>query len=504
MLSAVSALPVISDFVFGSCFMRRSFDQINPEHCSPQQRDIIRLASALFSCPVAAKLTMNLLEVAAWVRIGREVCPVHVPYKLKPSKDRRVREAYPELQHPVWVTPSGTFVIFSRRREFRMGGAFKVVLAGLDLSSPTSQVVCFSKEKKGKEGGMAGEIAMLTQLRGATNITSLHSSWNFGGRNYCVQPLFAMDLFDFVRQGHSSRLTRSQISAFFLEIARGVYAMHERGVAHCDLKPENILVDKSGDEVAITDFNLSSRATEDLERGKGSPHFAAPEAFRATVRDWRQADVFSLGVLLYVVVYSSFPLWVIKDPKTELSIHELARKMKRFSPEDLRPTLSRIQDPLLNKILHRMLDPNPMGRWNCFAVSTVLEAIVVCQRAKERTKSARLDAELAGDLYARHERIMTEKGEGVEASLAPVRASKQSAEESAGAAVVAEAEVVALTNDLCERIDQGAPREEMQGTLERILRSEKDFEERAVAEAMRMRDVFAAAEQAIAASSAEE
>ncbi|HEX6944955.1 MAG TPA: serine/threonine-protein kinase, partial [Casimicrobiaceae bacterium] len=97
---------------------------------------------------------------------------------------------------------------------------------------------------------------------------------------------------------------------FALEIARGLAAAHETGVAHGDLKPENIFVTSEGG-VKILDFGLARPWTEALEvlqsdasRGTevvpvlGAIAYLSPEHVRGEEADDR-SDIFSLGVIAY-------------------------------------------------------------------------------------------------------------------------------------------------------------------------------------------------------------
>lgn len=92
--------------------------------------------------------------------------------------------------------------------------------------------------------------------------------------------------------------------ALALQIAQGVRDIHACHVANLDLKPSNILIDTSFD-LKIADFSCAHMADEDLELGLGTQHFMAPEMIDRSLRtedeDHRRADMWSLGVLLFVL-----------------------------------------------------------------------------------------------------------------------------------------------------------------------------------------------------------
>ena len=83
----------------------------------------------------------------------------------------------------------------------------------------------------------------------------------------------------------------------FIQVARGLKALHELGFVHCDMKPNNIIRSDSG-EVRIIDFGQSCAIGTIKERIQGTPDFIAPEQVHrrpVTV----QTDVYNLGATLY-------------------------------------------------------------------------------------------------------------------------------------------------------------------------------------------------------------
>jgi len=100
-----------------------------------------------------------------------------------------------------------------------------------------------------------------------------------------------------------------------MQIARGLAAAHEKGIAHRDLKPENLFVTKDG-RVKVLDFGLakltqpktsSSHSAPTLgdqtEPGvvMGTVGYMAPEQVRGQAADHR-TDIFAFGTILYEVL----------------------------------------------------------------------------------------------------------------------------------------------------------------------------------------------------------
>jgi len=80
---------------------------------------------------------------------------------------------------------------------------------------------------------------------------------------------------------------------------------HAQGVIHRDIKPENIMLAKSG-AIRLIDFGLSKTADKKkLSTVAGTPYYMAPEVLDGDYGP--KADIWSLGVLLYVLVSGYLP-----------------------------------------------------------------------------------------------------------------------------------------------------------------------------------------------------
>jgi serine/threonine protein kinase len=115
------------------------------------------------------------------------------------------------------------------------------------------------------------------------------------------------------------RAVRARFLEIFFRVCQTVASAHLQGVIHRDLKPENIMVDDLG-VVFVMDWGLAKELPEDADGEQsdsfrtqlgavmGTPAYMSPEqaAGQSATSD-RQADVFSLGVILYEILTGSNP-----------------------------------------------------------------------------------------------------------------------------------------------------------------------------------------------------
>eukprot|EP01117_Protostelium_nocturnum_P013866 TRINITY_DN5217_c1_g2_i1.p1 TRINITY_DN5217_c1_g2~~TRINITY_DN5217_c1_g2_i1.p1 ORF type:complete len:490 (+),score=120.21 TRINITY_DN5217_c1_g2_i1:94-1563(+) len=115
------------------------------------------------------------------------------------------------------------------------------------------------------------------------------------------------DLFEHIMKNPYSE---DQARNLFTQILEAVKYLHDKGISHRDLKPENVLLsDEVSNVIKLTDFGLA-RIVGDTEMMKttcGTPQYVAPEVLSKSESTGysKQVDVWSLGVLLYVMLSGS-------------------------------------------------------------------------------------------------------------------------------------------------------------------------------------------------------
>ena len=145
----------------------------------------------------------------------------------------------------------------------------------------------------------------------------------------------------------------------FQQIHSAVRFMHSKNIVHRDLKPNNILFkDKERTEICIIDFGISGNSnglsSEIIKAGTVkycSPELVSGEHFQSNIK----IDIWSLGVILYLIWYKMFPF----DGDTDEKISE------KIANEDVNfPKNVKIKKSLAN-LIEGCLRKNPKKRIDC-------------------------------------------------------------------------------------------------------------------------------------------
>lgn len=234
-------------------------------------------------------------------------------------------------------------------------GTFAKVYHGRNLR--TSQGVAIKiidKEKVLRVGlidQIKREISVMRLVR-HPNVVQLYEVMASKTRIYfAMEYVKGGELFNKVAKG---RLKEDVARKYFQQLVAAVDFCHSRGVYHRDLKPENLLLDDNGN-LKVSDFGLSAlwdsrRQDGLLHTTCGTPAYVAPEVINKKGYDGAKADIWSCGVILFVLMAGFLPFH-------DSNLMEMYRKISKgdFKCPQWFP-------PEVRKLLSRILDPNPSSR----------------------------------------------------------------------------------------------------------------------------------------------
>lgn len=168
------------------------------------------------------------------------------------------------------------------------------------------------------------------------------------------------ELFDKIAS--RGRLKEDEARKYFQQLINAVDYCHSRGVFHRDLKPENLLLDASG-VLKVSDFGLSALPQQLHEDGLlhttcGTPNYVAPEVINNKGYDGAKADLWSCGVILFVLMAGYLPF----EDSNLMSLYKKIFKAEFSCPSWFSTSAK--------KLIKKILDPNPQTR---ISISQVIE-----------------------------------------------------------------------------------------------------------------------------------
>lgn len=231
-------------------------------------------------------------------------------------------------------------------------GAFAKVYHGRNIHTGESVAIkAVSKAKIVKRGLVAHvkrEIAIMRRLR-HPNVIKLFEVLATKTKIYFVMEYAkGGELFARIAKG---RFSEDLSRRYFQQLISAVGYCHSRGVFHRDLKPENLLLDENWD-LKVTDFGLGAvedqiRPDELLHTLCGTPAYVAPELLGRKGYDGSKLDIWSCGVVLFVLTAGYLPF---NDSNLMVMYRKIYKGEYRFP---------KWTSPELRQLLSRLLEPDP-------------------------------------------------------------------------------------------------------------------------------------------------
>lgn len=253
--------------------------------------------------------------------------------------------------------PNGNNLLLGR---FEIGkllghGTFAKVYHARNITTGEGVAIKVIDKEKILKSGLAAhikrEISILRRVR-HPNIVQLFEVMATKAKIYFVMEYVrGGELFNKVARG---RLKEELARKYFQQLISAVGFCHARGVYHRDLKPENLLLDENGN-LKVSDFGLSAVSDQIRQDGLfhtfcGTPAYVAPEVLARKGYDGAKVDLWSCGVVLFVLMAGYLPFHDQNIMAMYKKIYRGEFKCPKWFP------------PELSRLVTRLLDTNPQTR----------------------------------------------------------------------------------------------------------------------------------------------
>lgn len=179
-----------------------------------------------------------------------------------------------------------------------------------------------------------------------------------------MERIFGGDLITFINN-QKTPINDHHVFRIFSQILSGIQFLHENCIAHHDLKPENILISAEG-HIYLIDFGFSCQLDpkNKFTDNRGGTLFYSPaEVLNGEFHDAYKVDIWSLGVILYIMATKKMPFSLSSREELELSIEEAKIKLCHRIKKAQFP-IPKSMSPDLAELIQNMLHCEPHKRWD--------------------------------------------------------------------------------------------------------------------------------------------
>ncbi|MFB0554871.1 MAG: serine/threonine protein kinase, partial [Phycisphaerae bacterium] len=282
----------------------------------------------------------------------------------------------------------GIVYLAEQKQPIRRQVALKVIKPGMD-----------SKRVIGRFEAERQALALLDH----PNIAHVYDA----GTTEAGRPYFVMEYvkgLSITEHCDRHKLTIEDRLNLFWQVCLAVHHAHQKGIIHRDIKPSNILVSLQDDQVIpkIIDFGVAKALAQPLteqtlvtEQGQlfGTPEYMSPEQADMANEDIdTRSDIYSLGVLLYVLLTGVLPF----DSATfrEGGIEHIRQVIRETDPKTPSTRLTRLGDEAKKVAEKRRTEVAALAK----CLHRELEWIPLKAMRKERAERYRSASELADDI----------------------------------------------------------------------------------------------------------
>ncbi|KAM6909934.1 SNF-related serine/threonine-protein kinase isoform 2-T2 [Xenentodon cancila] len=244
------------------------------------------------------------------------------------------------------------------------------------------------------------------------------------------------DMFDYIMK-HEEGLNEDLAKKYFAQIVHAISYCHRLHVVHRDLKPENVVFFEKQGLVKLTDFGFSNKFQpgKKLTTSCGSLAYSAPEILLGDEYDAPAVDIWSLGVILFMLVCGQPPFQEANDSETLTMIMDCKYTVPAHVSSTCKDLIDRMlqRDPKRRASLEEIeshtwlqgVDPSPATKYSTPLVShknlseeehnSIIQRMVLGDIADRETIVEALETNkynhITATYYLLAERILREKQE---------------------------------------------------------------------------------------------
>jgi serine/threonine protein kinase len=231
------------------------------------------------------------------------------------------------------------------------------------------------------------------------------------------QPYFVMEYVDglpITRYCDNKKLRIPERLELFIKVCEGIQHAHQKAIIHRDLKPSNVLVVEVDEKPVprIIDFGIAKAISSQANAEQtvftqvgavvGTPGFMSPEQADPRVQDVdTRTDVYSLGVILYVLLTGTLPFDL--EGWRKKPVDEVLRQLREEDPQSPSTKLREDKGTATDSAAKRATEPGQLVSM----LQGDLDLITMKAVEKDRARRYGTPSELAADLrrYLHHEPV---------------------------------------------------------------------------------------------------
>ena len=272
-------------------------------------------------------------------------------YYLEESKNLSNKIAQFGKENKYKIYPETNLSFYKIGRSVGRGAFGKVNIALHILSGHLVAIKSFNKTKNNFPiHKIKHEVRIMKKLRDNKKVVRLLEAFENEKYYFIVmENVIGGNLLNAINK--MNKLSEAISRIIFKQLIETIKYIHSKGIVHTDIKPDNILLNLNNN-IKICDFGVSKEIKKGLliNDSCGTPAFIAPEILLDDPYDPYMTDIWSCGVVLYVMISGFFPFTGINE--NQLHRHILSGKF---------PKLQNISNNLKD-LINKILEINPQKR----------------------------------------------------------------------------------------------------------------------------------------------